>query len=132
MKTKVRLLCMQCGSAVTYILEDIPDEIRCVSCKAKLVGVIHPDDMDSELLVNRSIKKSKGLSRDEEEKLEAILDCAAQVASGGRDAVMALAGRGVGPRAAARILRRPGRGDDFLKDILREEQLYSRNKRFWR
>ncbi len=131
MKTKTRLICTQCGSAVTYIVEDLPDEIRCVSCKAKLVGVIHPDDMDSELLVNRQIK-GKGLSKEEEVELEKITDSAALVAGAGKDAVIALAGRGVGPRAAARILRRPGRGDEFLKDILREEQLYSRNKRFWR
>jgi ATP-dependent Lhr-like helicase len=130
-KTKVRLVCTQCGSAVNYIVEDLPQEIRCVSCKAKMVGVIHPEDMDIELLVNRNIKGSK-LSPEEQETLEKLEDCAAIVASSGRDAVVAMAGRGVGPRAAARILRRPGRGDEFLRDILREEQLYARNKRFWR
>jgi len=131
LKTKVRLVCTNCGSAVTYIVEDLPKEIRCLSCKAKLVGVIYPDDMDSEIIVNKSIKE-KPLTKDDEEQLEKISDSAALVASAGRDAVVALAGRGVGPRAAARILRRPGRGDEFLSDILREEQLYSRNKRFWR
>ncbi len=133
MKTKVRLVCTHCGSAVTYVAEDLPEEVRCVSCKAKLVGVIRPDDMDSELLVNRNIKQqARKLSDNEEAELEKITDSAALVAASGKDAVIAMSGRGVGPRAASRILRRPGRGDEFLRDILREEQMYSRNKRFWR
>ncbi len=45
---------------------------------------------------------------------------------------MALAGRGVGPDAASRILRTMHIDeDDFLRDILGAEVLYAKNKRFW-
>ncbi|MBM3303970.1 MAG: DEAD/DEAH box helicase, partial [Candidatus Aenigmarchaeota archaeon] len=83
-KTRVRLVCTQCSSAVTYIVEDLPREIRCVGCKAKLVGVISPDDMDSEIMVSKGIK-GKPLTKEEEEQMEKISDSAALVAASGRD-----------------------------------------------
>ena len=45
---------------------------------------------------------------------------------------MTLAGRGVGPDAASRILRTMYTDEDeFLRDILSAEVLYAKNKRFW-
>jgi ATP-dependent Lhr-like helicase len=47
---------------------------------------------------------------------------------------MALAGRGIGPNTAARILRKQYLVDDeqeFLREILKAEINYARTKRFW-
>ena len=50
----------------------------------------------------------------------------------GKRACMTLAGRGIGPDAASRILRTSYTDeDDFLRDILAAEVLYAKNKRFW-
>ncbi len=51
---------------------------------------------------------------------------------GGKRASLVLAGRGVGPDAASRILRSMYVDeDDFLRAIMNAEILYAKNKRFW-
>jgi ATP-dependent Lhr-like helicase len=131
MDTKVRLICCQCGWAITYPVKRLPKDIHCAQCQAKLMGVIKPYEFDKEILLNKYIKK-RALTKEETGEINSVMDTASLVVSSGRDAAIALAGRGIGPRAAKRILRRPGRGDELLKDILREEQMYCRTKRFWR
>ena len=50
----------------------------------------------------------------------------------GCEAALWLAGRGVGPDSASRILRSMHTDEDeFLRDILSAEVLFARNKRFW-
>jgi ATP-dependent Lhr-like helicase len=55
------------------------------------------------------------------------------VIASGRNAVIALAGRGVGRKAAGRVLAKPYKTEDeLLQNILHEEQNYARNRRFWK
>ena len=50
---------------------------------------------------------------------------------GGR-AAMVLAGRGVGPDSAVKILRTSyAEEDDLLREIMNAEVLYAKTKRFW-
>lgn len=50
----------------------------------------------------------------------------------GRRALVALAGRGIGPDTAARVLSSFYEDEDeFLRDILSAELTYARTKRFW-
>lgn len=131
MDTKVRLICCQCGWAITYPVKNLPRDIHCAQCQAKLMGIIKPYEFDKEILLNKYVKK-RALTNEEMEEVNSVMDTASLVVGSGRDAAIVLAGRGIGPRAAKRILRRPERGDELLKDVLREEQMYSRTKRFWR
>jgi len=60
-----------------------------------------------------------------------LVKSASLVAEYGRPAMMVLAGYGVGPRTAARILGRQLEGNALLKEILQAEITYSRTKQFW-
>ena len=53
------------------------------------------------------------------------------MASYGRDALLALAGYGVGPDTAARILAKQKKEDELLWEILEAEINYARTKKFW-
>lgn len=60
-------------------------------------------------------------------------DSASLVIASGRNAVIALAGRGIGRKAAGRVLAKPFKTEDeLLQNILHAEQTYARNRRFWR
>ena len=50
----------------------------------------------------------------------------------GKRGAIALAGRGVGPQTALRILRKLHKSeDDLFKDILKAEKKFIETKRFW-
>jgi len=54
------------------------------------------------------------------------------VAHYGERALYALAGRGIGPETARRLLMRLYRDDDaFFTEILRAERSYARTRVFW-
>jgi ATP-dependent Lhr-like helicase len=71
--------------------------------------------------------------RSEEEKaIEArLMKNANLVLSHGKKAVVALAGRGVGPEGAVRILATLTDGDAFYREILKAERNFVRTHRFW-
>jgi ATP-dependent Lhr-like helicase len=50
----------------------------------------------------------------------------------GKQAVIAMAARGVGPHNAARIISKLRENeDDFYRDILEQERQYARTQSFW-
>ena len=50
----------------------------------------------------------------------------------GQDALLALAGRGIGPETASRILSvRYLSVDDLIMEIIKSENDFARNRRFW-
>jgi len=56
---------------------------------------------------------------------------ASLVASYGKDAFLALAGYGIGPDTAARVLGTQKKGNDLLREILNAEIIYSKTRQFW-
>ena len=86
-------------------------------------------DYDREKI--KLLKKEKP-TPEEKKDIQRIVRNANIVNENGRRACMTLAGRGVGPDSASRILRTMYTDeDDFLRNILSAEVLYAKNKRFW-
>ena len=134
--TTVRFVCCNCGFAVSKTVDDLPnppEEIRCINCKAKFVAVIHPAETDKEMALQKFLKKKK-LNKEESELVNSVMDSASLVVASGKRAALALAGRGVGPKTASRILARTtiSNDDEMLRDVLEAERTYAKNKRFWR
>ena len=71
-------------------------------------------------------------TKEETKEIKRIMKCAELVNQYGREAALVLAGRGIGPDTAARILRAPRIDEDgFFRKILDAEILYAKNKQFW-
>jgi ATP-dependent Lhr-like helicase len=69
---------------------------------------------------------------EEEKAIQArLLRNANIVLSSGKKAIIALAGRGVGPEIASRILATMADGDAFYREILKAERNFIRTHRFW-
>ena len=62
-------------------------------------------------------------------KMESVADL---VLTYGSKVIVALAGRGVGPETAIRILAKQRESEEeFLRDILEAERQFARTKRYW-
>jgi ATP-dependent Lhr-like helicase len=131
--TGVGLVCMQCGKWATIRhMRELPEKIVCPRCAARLIGVAPSKRLiEAQNLVTK-FRGNKPLTDRETKWIDDMMNSATLVLSSGKDAITALAGRGIGPRTAGRILATYQKGDDLLKEILRAERLYAKNKRFWR
>ncbi len=131
MNRKVKLVCLMCGWSIVKRVGDIDDTV-CPNCSSRFIAVAHPDD-DLEKIVAKSLRGEK-LRREEKQKLNRAKEIANLVLSYGRQAVIALAAHGVGPKTAVKVLSRLVHGGEreFYKAILEAEREYARTKPYWK
>lgn len=110
MNVHISLTCMNCS----YEWNTTVGRVRpiCPRCSGKMIAVVKGHKIGD--VSNKSLVKSASL-----------------VASYGKKAIMVLAGYGIGPDTAARILGKQKDGDGLLKEILKAEINYSKTRRFW-
>jgi ATP-dependent Lhr-like helicase len=131
---RLGLVCTHCGKWATIdSARDIPERPFCPICSSIMISVV-PDKyiIEAQNLVKsrNSGKQPKG---EDARHLDYMLNTASLVASSGRMAAVALAGRGVGPATAGRILSKMiKKEDDLLQEILKAERNYAKTKRFWK
>ena len=130
--TKQRLVCVNCGKwDQSYFVRDLPKIPRCPKCNSRLLGIVHPHATESKTIIQKHID-GKYLSPDQYKKLATIKSSADVLIVYGRTGAMVLAGRGVGPVAAKRILRKYHDSESQLfKQILEEERNWLANKKYW-
>jgi ATP-dependent Lhr-like helicase len=129
---KFRLVCMGKGDWNSVrTVSTLDDEVICPICGSKMIAAVRPVD-DGLVKVVRKHIQGKPLSKEEEKQFKAGGLVADLVARYGRHALFVLAGRGVGPRTASRLLR-PGMTDRLtaLRAIASAEKEYQRTKQFW-
>ncbi len=133
LSTKMGLICMNCGELLfSSSIKNLAGVLKCRKCRAKLIGYApYAYVKEAEKLVKKSLKGSK-LTKEEEKYLKEMQDSASLILTHGKDAILTLAGRGVGVKTAARILRKGVTGKDLLKEILEAEKQFARTKRFWK
>ncbi|NMC76425.1 MAG: DEAD/DEAH box helicase [Candidatus Methanofastidiosa archaeon] len=129
MEKRITIGCLHCREWKTTLsvnsYEDIP---KCPLCGARYLGILRRRN-DLEL-----VKKGTKGNLDEEDKktLKEIKDSGDLILSYGKKAIIVLAGIGIGPRTAKRILVRDRKNEeDLFKDILDAERVYARTKMFW-
>ncbi len=131
MNRKVKLVCLMCGWSMVKRVGDIDDTI-CPKCSSRFIAVTRVDD-DLEKIVSKNLRGEK-LRREEKQKLNRAKEVANLVLSYGRQAVIALAAHGVGPKTAVKVLSRLVHGGEreFYKAILEAEKEYARTKPYWK
>ncbi|MCS4541972.1 MAG: DEAD/DEAH box helicase [Euryarchaeota archaeon] len=130
---KVKLLCVYCGQwTTTMTIKNLDERPSCQKCSSRLLAALRVRDVESEHIVKK-YKSKKGLSQEERKNLRRIWQNAQLVLSNGKQAIIAMAGHGVGPETATRILGHFHRSEDeFYRDILNAEKIYVQTRRFWR
>jgi len=128
----VRLVCVFNGDwDAVRVVDQLGETIRCPKCGSTLIAATY---LGNDVLLQAVKKKKKNLklTPDEEHSWRQGWLNASLVQTKGKEAVIVLSGRGVGPSTATRILRRLHRTrDDLYLDILKAEREYARTRLFW-
>ncbi len=122
---EVIMICMSCGHEVKGKVKDVP--LKCPKCgRGVLVPVYNEKDLVE--AVRRLVKGERVNKRlADEARQRAKLFTVYK-----RDALVALAGRGIGTKTASRILAEYYSGKkDLIDAIIDAEKTYLRTKRFW-
>ncbi len=132
MSKKFRLVCMgnvDWNSVRT--LSTLDDKIFCPICDSSMVAAVSTVDQDFVKIVKNHAAGNK-LSREEYKKYRTGALTASLVSEYGKVALLILAGRGIGPQTASRILN-PQLTDrlTILRTIAKAEKQYERTRPFW-
>ena len=115
MRTDLLLRCLSCNNTRKRKVKVITKhELVCPQCNSKMIALLHPMEIDKDVSAKK-LSKSASLAR-----------------SYGERAAMVIAGRGIGPESAGRILRKQLRDEsDLVKAIIESEITYARTRQFW-
>jgi len=125
---RILLFCLHCREwRRKQRVGRVRDQPQCPDCGSTRIAALNPwaDEVVSAV--------KSGEKDDEQEKMtERAYRSASLVQSHGKQAVTALAARGVGPHNAARIINKLREDEDeFYRDILTQEREYARTQSFW-
>ena len=135
------LVCLRCGFTRTTTATRYAAEggSRCRICHGALSAVIsprRPSDVDDVSQYARRKWKGRRALRSPPPALAALVRAgyttAELLAQHGERALLVLAGRGIGPETARRLLARMYRSEDeLMTEVLRAERSYARTRAFW-
>lgn len=128
----VRLVCMLNGDWDAFrTVGQVGEKIRCPKCGSTLIAATYKSDDNLASIVKKK-KKGKKLTTEEEHLWKRGSLSANLVQNKGKQAIIVMSGRGVGPTSAARVLRKLHRKEeDLYIDILKAEREYARTRLFW-
>ncbi|MFB6267861.1 MAG: helicase, partial [Halodesulfurarchaeum sp.] len=125
---RVKLFCLHCQEWEHETrVGRVRDQPRCPNCESTQIAALSP-------WADEVVKAVRAEEKDDEQEhlTERAYRNASIVQGHGKEAVIALSARGVGPQNAARIINRHRESEaDFYRDILEREREYARTKAFW-
>jgi ATP-dependent Lhr-like helicase len=129
---RIELFCLHCASwSDSYRVKNLPEDLSCGRCGARYLAVLKRRYRETKRLYRR-YRERKALTEGERREVYRLQTSAHLYLSYGKRAVLALAGRGIGPEGAKRVLQKGGDdGERLYREVLRAERNYTRTKRFW-
>ena len=129
---KLRLLCMHCGQWDSIrTIENLPEQIRCPKCYSTLVASTFLSNDSLGKIIQKKMRSQK-LTPEESKDWMTGWRSAGLIQNYGRRAGIVLAGRGIGPTTASRVLRKhTPKEDDLYLNILKAEREFERTRMFW-
>ncbi len=125
---RVILFCLHCQNwKLRTQVKRVPDQPQCPECESTRVAALNPWDEETVAAVRSGDKDDE-----QEKQTQRAYRAGSLVQSHGKQAVVALAARGVGPHNAARIINKLREDEtEFYRDILSREREYARTRSFW-
>lgn len=125
-------LCFACKYEFKTKVGFLSENIICPKCKSIKIAIINPYDEGlmkaKEAFKSSNMKMLKKFSKD----FDRIRLSSELTARFGKNAAIAMAGRGIGPETARRILINwNGNKNDLIKEIIRQEIKYATTRKYW-
>lgn len=132
LNTSVRLICVNCGDYMNIKpVKKVEEQPECPKCGSRLIAAVRRGFRSASDIVKKKIKK-KHMNEEEMKEFQNIRRSADLVIVYGKKAVVTLAGRGVGPQTAARILSTLPDRKKLFAEILHAEKEFARTKKYWK
>jgi len=133
LESRVKLICLNCGVwREVYTLAEMPENIACRNCGAKLLAVVRPKNLKAEKIIEKYVRRKK-MNKNEEEEFRKFLAKATLFMTYGKRAAIAFSVRGVGVENAKRILSKYFKDEnEFFEALFDAEKTFIRNRRFWK
>ncbi len=131
MNTKHKLICLHCGRWESVVkTSEAKEPLSCSVCHSRLIASTYITDQEARRIVE---KQRNGLKLNAEEgaKLKKLWKTSSLIQNFGKQALLTLSGRGVGPDVASRLLRNFVDEDSLVKSIYRAEKIYLQTRGFW-
>jgi len=129
--SRVRLVCLHCGGWETVTTVKLARSLRrCPRCGSLALAVLSPFDEETVEAVKKW-KRGARLSAAERRMVDKARRSASLFATYGYRAVLVMAGHGVGPQTAARILSHSKDIETLVGEVLRAEAEYTRTRKYW-
>ncbi|MBI2543281.1 MAG: DEAD/DEAH box helicase [Candidatus Aenigmarchaeota archaeon] len=130
--THVRLVCVNCGQwEQTFAVKEVNDKLKCSKCDARLLAVLKKHWTEGSKIVKKAMRKT-GMTDIDRKRYENMKKRADLFIAYRAKTVKVLAGKGVGPTTAKRILAKYHKDDDaLLRDVLEAEKQFAKTKRYW-
>lgn len=117
---KSTLFCLNCKEwSINRRIKRIKNPPKCPKCESKLIAALKPWEREK---IN---EYKKG------DIPERVKDNANLVLTHGKEAIIALMGRGIGPKTASNVLKNFPEKEELYKRILKQERRYARTHVFW-
>ncbi len=125
MDEEFTLVCLYCNARKKTRAVREEKRIKCWKCGSRMVAALSKYELEE-------LFGSAGEREEQSKRTRKLRKNANLVMEYGQRALLVLAGRGIGPDSAAKILARHG-GDEeqLLKEVLEQEIVFARTKRFW-
>ncbi len=132
LNTKIRLVCVNCGDwDQVFLVKDVKDNLKCKKCDARTLAVLKHQWTGAGKIIKKALRKSP-MTQEEMTKYERAKQRAELFLVYRRKAALAMAGRGVGPTTAKRVLGKYYKDEDgLMRDVLGAERVFIKNRRFW-
>lgn len=129
MEEEFTMLCLNCEARWKTKAAREGRRIRCWKCSSPMVAAVSGYELDR---VPKHLHSAKKMSEQNIRDVRKLRKNANLVMEFGQKALIVLAGRGIGPDSAARILsKQASTEEELLKDVLEQEIIFARTKRFW-
>ena len=129
-RTKHRFVCARCGRWERVMETREVGALACPYCRGRQIAATFHSDHDLPGIVRRR-SAGKRITPEERRRLDRAWKAASLIEGFGRAAVTALAGYGVGPDTAARILRDMVDDEHLLRQVYEAERQYVVTRGFW-